>query len=170
MSLIATFWTFKKEGLADLLEKIKPYEKEITKKSWFKKAKTESVYPWFDYLNENAHQEAECDFSGMAVTDFDLILMDSSSSIFDCGLSESNLISEYSGGSAVLISYEAANKIIKNMATLNLAEADVVKFYDEDEKPEDWRCNPEDVVNSGNFIKSWCGKVTPDKLGLLVIG
>ena len=104
------------------------------------------------------------------MTDFDLVLIDSSSSIFDRGLPESNKISDYSGGSAVLMSYESANQIIKDITTLNLSEADVVRFYDEDEKPEDWRCNSENVVKSGNVIKSWCEKITPEKLGLLVIG
>ena len=170
MSIIASFWTIEKDSLADLLEKSKPYDKEIAKKSWFQKAKTEEVYPWHDFLSENALEEKGFDCSGMAMTDFDLILMDSSSSIFDCGLPESNQMSEYSGGSAMLVCSESAKKIIQNISSLNLSEPDVVRFYDEEEKPKDWRCEPQDVINAGAHIKNWCEKVTSNKLGLLVIG
>jgi len=172
MSLISSFWTIEKEKLAELLENSKPYEKEIGKKSWFnfKKPKTESIYPWYDYLSENAKEEDVFNSSGMVMTDFDLILMDSLTSIFDRGLPESNHISEYTGGSAVLLGCEAANEIFKNISSLNLSASDVVKFYDEDEKPEDWRCEPQDVVNAGEHIKLWCEKVSSEKLGLLVIG
>ena len=172
MSLISSFWTINKEKLNNLLDNSRPYEKITGKKSWlpFKKPKTETIYPWHDYLSQNAKEEERFNYSGSTMTDFDLILTDSSSSIFDFGLAESNQISEYSGGSAVLIDYEAAKTIIQNISSLNLSASDVVRFYDEDEKPDKWRCDPQDVVDSGEHIKLWCEKVTPEKLGLLIIG
>ena len=172
MSLISSFWILKKSKLDNLLSESKPVEKKVGKKPLvpFFKQKTEVIYPWFDYLKENAHEENEYRFSGMVMTDFDLMLMDSFSSIFEAALDQSNVLSEYCGGSAAILDYEGAQQIIKNISNSNFTESDVTKFYDEDEKPEDWRFDPQDLLATGEHIKQWCNKVTPNNLGILIIG
>ncbi len=172
MSLISTFWVLNKSKLDHLLSESKPVEKKVGKKPLlpFIKQKTETICPWFDYLKENAQEEKEYEFSGMVMTDYDLMLMESSSSIFETAIEQSSILSEYCGGSAAIIDYEGAQEIIKNITNSNFTESDVTKFYDEDEKPEDWRFNPKDILITGEHIKQWCSKVTPDDLGILVIG
>jgi hypothetical protein len=172
MSIIASFWTIDKSKLGELVEKSRPYQKEIGKKPWyfFKNPEVETIYPWFDYLKENAKEEKSFDYSGMAISDFDLILSKASESIFEICLPESNILSEFSGGSAALLDHEAASKVIQNIASLNLTPEVVKKFYDEDEKPHEWRFDAEVLLKAGEAIKSWCQEVSSDKLGLLVIG
>ncbi|MDX8128494.1 hypothetical protein QLH52_14470 [Methylomonas sp. OY6] len=172
MSLISTFWTLDKIKLVELLSKSKPIEKKVGKNPLipFMKQKTEVVYPWLDFLNENAHEEIAYELSGMVMTDYDLMLSQVAESIFDLAMPESNKLSEYCGGSAAIIDYQIAKNIIENIEEANFAESDVTKFYDEDEKPEDWRFEPKVVMSTGEHIKQWCSKVTPDKLGILVIG
>lgn len=172
MSLISTFWTLHKSKLDQLLSESRPIEKKVGNKPLlpFLKQKTEMIYPWLDYLNENAHEEKNYELSGMIMTGFDLMLMESSSSIFESALEQSSRLSEYCGGSAAIIDYEGAKKIIKNITTSNFTESDVAKFYDEDEKPDDWRFDPKDILFTSEHIKQWCSKVTPDNLGILIIG
>jgi hypothetical protein len=172
VSLVASFWTIDKSKLGELVEKSRTYQKVTRKKAWyyFKKPKVETIYPWFDYLKENAKEEESFDYSGMAMIDFDLILSKASESFFEICLSESTILSEFSGGSAALLDHEAASKVIQNILSLNLTPEAVDKFYDEDEKPHEWRFEAEVLLKAGEAIKSWCQKVSPDKLGLLVIG
>lgn len=172
VSLISTFWTLNKTKLDQLLSESKPVEKTVGKKPLlpFMKQKTEIVYPWFDYLNENAQEGDEYELSGMVMTDYDLMLSKIAGSIFELSLPQSNQLSEYCGGSSAIIGYENAQHIIETIEKANFTERDVTRFYDEDERPEDWRFDPKDVLSTGEHIKNWCSKVTPDKIGILIIG
>lgn len=172
VSLISTFWTIDKSKLNELLAESKPVERTIGKKPLlpFMKQKTEMVYPWFDFLNESAQKESEYPHSGMVMTDYDLMLSEAAESMFNLSMPEANLLSEYCGGSAAIINFDHAQALLENIENASFSENDVTKFYDEDEKPEDWRFSPKDVLNAGEHIKLWCSKVTPEKLGILVIG
>ena len=172
MSLISSFWTLDKSKLNELLSESKPVEKKVSNKPLlpFMKQKTEMVYPWFDFFKKNAHEENAYELSGMVMTDYDLMLSETAESIFNLSLPQSNQFSEYCGGSAAIIDYENAQKIIENITKANFTESDVTKFYEDDEKPDDWRFNPKDVLNTGEHIKNWCSKVTLEKIGVLVIG
>ncbi|GLS25648.1 hypothetical protein [Marinibactrum halimedae] len=172
MSLISNFWTIHQSKLTELLESSKPHEKKIGKPPIlpFIKQKYETVYPWYEYLEANAQKEIEYNYSGMVMTDFDLILRESSSSIFDKALPESDLYSGYCGGSAAIVNHEIAQNILDCIYKLSLSESDVVAFYDADEKPSEWRFKSADILSTSEHVWCWLGKVTEEKLGILVIG
>ena len=84
MSLTSTFWTLHKPKLDQLLSESRPIEKKVGNKPFLSllKQKTKIIYPWFDYLNKNSSEEKNYGLSGMIMADFDLMLMESSTSIF----------------------------------------------------------------------------------------
>ena len=172
MSLISSFWTLEESKLDDLLNESKPFEKIIGKKPLlpFMRPKKEMVYPWYDFLQSHAQEESAYEYSGMVMTDFDLMLSEVNKSVFDISLSQSSVFSECCGGSAAIIDHESAKKITESIDAACFKESDVVKYYDEDEKPLDWRFKPSEVLQAGEHIKLWCSKVSSGKVGILVIG
>jgi hypothetical protein len=172
MSLIASFWTIDSARRAEIVDAFKPLQVERTQRRWgiFRSTKRETTYPWFDYLREHAREEAEFRHSGIAMTDFDLIFAQSGASIFSTGLPESDALSEHSQASVALLDECAAGAVLSRLESFDLSEEDVVRFYDADQKPLEWRSEPTSVVAAHRQLIEWCRTVEPGRLGLLMIG
>ncbi|WP_445356562.1 hypothetical protein ACJJIC_05380 [Microbulbifer sp. ANSA002] len=172
MSLISTFWTIDTLEINTPLVESKPVEHKIGKKPLlpFIKHKTEMVFPWFDALKKYAQEESTYQHSGMVMIDFDSMLSEKAESIFNLSLPEARLLSEYCGGSTAIIDHRHAKTLAETIENVSFSESDVTKFYDADKKLNNCRFDPKDILYAGEHLILWCSKVTPEKLGILVIG
>lgn len=172
MSLISSFWTINKSMLTDLLAKSKPVEIKVGKKPLlpFVKQKTKVIYPWLDFLTENAQEEKSYEYSGMIMIDYNLMLSEAAKSLFDLSIHEASQFSEYCGGSSAIINYEYAQTIITHIKNTSFSERDVVQFYNKNQTPGESRFNLKEILDAGEHVKLWCNSITPEKLGILVIG
>ena len=172
MSLIASFWTIDLNERNQIVDRFKPIERSVGRKSWllFGARKTETEYPWLDYLQAYAVEQASFEYSGSAIVDFDLILSAKYESIFAMGLPESETLSEYSGSSVAFLDNDARTKAAHAIGTLDLTGSEVERYYDSDEKPPEWRPDPDVVVEAGNHLKRWLGAITNERYGILMIG
>jgi len=172
MSLIASFWTLDADRRAEIVDAFKPVQVARTQRRWIvlRQVRYEAAYPWFDYIESNAHEEAQFEYSGIALSDLDLMLSDSGESVFTLGLPESAALSQHSQASVALLDHDIASALLPRLESLELTEADVIRFYDADEKPPEWRCDPAAVVAARDQLVTWCRAVTPGRLGLLMVG
>ena len=164
MSSIASFWTLPATARSAIVEAFKP----VTKRRWLFSRKT--IYPWFDWMQKHAHEEADFNRGGSAMVDFELITTGTAGSVLALGLPESDSLSQSSGASVALLDNAAARLAISRLQSLTLSEEDVVRFYDADSRPEDWRCEPASIVAAHRQLVSWCRTVGPDRIGLLMVG
>ena len=172
MSLIASFWTLDAERRSEIVAAFQPVQTEVRKRRWLFLGRTtsETTYPWFDWIRAHAREEAPFEHSGIAMVDFDLILAGASGSVFDLGLPESTALSEHTGGSAALFDDERARAALARLESLEVSEVDVIRFYDDDDKPENWRSDPRSVLAAQEQLVSWFRRVVPGRIGLLMIG
>ena len=171
MSLIASFWTLEAERRSEIVEAFKPLQ-VARKRRWliFQRTKIETIYPWFDYMQAHAHEEAEFDQSGMVMADLHLVLAGNGGSVFDLGLPESEALSEHSQGTVALFDEERARAALARLESFELTEADVVRGYDAEGKPEGWHSDPRSVIAAHRQLIAWLRTVVPGRIGLLMVG
>ncbi len=171
MSLIASFWTLDAPRRAELVEAFKPVQRSRTERRWllFAKTKTETVYPWLDYLKANAREEAEFRYSGSGVADLELMLPENSS-LFSLALPESADLGESSGASVALIDESTAGLALERLSAVTIRAADIVRFLESDGRPPSDPAEVESVLAAHRQMLLWCRAVTPGRLGLLMVG
>lgn len=164
LSLIASFWTLPIAKRSAIVEGFRP----ITTRRWLFSRKT--VYPWLDWMSVNAREEAAFDHGGAAMVDFEILATGLAGSLLELGLPESEYLSECSGASVALLDYAAAQCALARLESFRLTKADVDRFYDQDRRPQETRCDPQSVIAAHRQLTSWCQAVVPDQLGLWMVG
>jgi hypothetical protein len=153
------------------VDAFKPLQRSRKERRWFlfAETKTETVYPWFDYMRANAREEAEFRYSGAAVADLELLLAQRTS-LFSLALPESAELGESSGASVALIDEPAAQIALTRLSALTFQEADIVRFYESDGRPLADPSEAEAVLAAHRQMLVWCRAVTPGRIGLLMVG
>ncbi len=164
LSLIATFWTLPIAKRSAIVEGFRPF----TTRRWFFSRTT--VYPWLDWMSANAREEAAFDHGGAAMVDFEILATGLAGSLLELGLPESEYLSESSGASVTLLDYSAAQRALARLGSFRLTKADVDRFYNQDRRPQETRCDPQSIIAAHQHLTSWCQAVVPDQLGLWMIG
>jgi len=171
MSLIASFWTLDAGHRSGLVDAYKPIQRQHTKRRWFfvSSSVIETVYPWFEYMNTNAREEASFQFSGAVMADLELMLPEGSS-LFSLALPESDKLAEYAEASVALVDEAGAHTAETRLTSFKLTEDNVIKFYESDQRPLEDPADAAAILAGHAQLVSWCRAVTPGRLGLLMIG
>ena len=171
MSFIASFWTLDAGYRAGLVDAFRPIQRLQTKRRWLVLSSTvvETVYPWFEYMNAHAREEAEFQFSGAVMADLELMLPQGSS-LFSLALPESNKLAEYAEASVALVDEERARAAESLLSSFELTQEAVIRFYESDQRPLENPADAESLLAGLAQLVAWCRTVTPGRLGLLMIG
>jgi hypothetical protein len=171
MSLIASFWTLEADRRVELADAFRPVQRSRTERRWllFPQTKTETVYPWFDYMRANAKEEADFRYSGSGVADLELMLPENTS-LFSLALPESADLGASAGASVALIDEPTARIALERLSAVTLRAADIVRFLETDGRPPSDPAEVESVLAAHRQMLVWCRTVTPGRIGLLMVG
>ncbi len=164
LSLIASFWTLPIAKRSVIVEGFRPF----TTRRWLFSRKT--VYPWLDWMSAHAREEAAFEHGGAAMVDFEILATGLAGSLLELGLRESEGLSDSSGASVTLFDHAAAQRALERLGSFRLTKADVDRFYDQDRRPQETRCDPQSIIAAHRQLTSWCQTVVPDQLGLWMVG
>jgi len=171
MSLIATFWTLEAARRGELVDAFKPYQRKCSERHmvFFSKTHTEKVYPWHSYMTGNAREEARWPHSGVAFVDLELMVPDGAKP-FALGLPESGELCTHSQASVALLDARAAQIIRTTFSASPLTQTAVVRFYESDGRPLADLGDADYILSAQRQLIAWSEKVTPDRIGLLMVG
>ena len=172
MSLIASFWTLDRSFRSTIVSAFEPTTRPVGTRRLFGilPQRSETHYPWFDYLSTHAGEEATYSGSGSDMVGFDLVFASRYKSIFERGLPESEQLSECCGASAVLLESKDAALLEKDILAMSLTKEEVMLFYDANGNPDERGSRPESVVAAGVHLSAWCAAVGQSSIALLIIG
>ena len=171
MSLIVSFWTLAAQRRTELLDAFRPVQRSSTERRWllFPQTKTETVYPWFDYIRANATEEAEFKYGGLAMVDLE-VMLPKDVSLFSLALPESVELGEYSGASVALIDEPTARAAHARLSVVTLTATEIVRFHEADGRPLADASEAEAILAAHRQLLKWCLTVIPGRIGLLMVG
>lgn len=172
MSQLATFFTLSKIQIDALLVAATPESKVIEKKGFlFKKKVEEQVDHFWDFLKEHAKEQDEYQYSGTGFCDLELVLEENGCELSNFGCCDlADKLFKARSTSIEVFDYEAARKALDSMSNINLSEAKVRKYYQENNPPEDEGPGTEAVLAAFDIYKKWLASVADDEIGLLLVG
>jgi hypothetical protein len=170
MSVSARFWTLDASHRGDIVKGFEPFERVQKGRflALFSKTAKETVYPWSSYLEAVAHEEAQYPSDGYAFVELDLMLPEDAKP-FALGLTESDALCRHTQASASLLDVEAARQIRANISAKPLSQSDILRFFEANSRPLSDPTEATYVLDAQRQLCAWLQRVTPGRMGLLLV-
>lgn len=172
MSLIAAFYTLPKTRLGDLLAAATPETLVVEKKGLlFRRKVKQRVDRFYEFLEQHATEQDHFQYSGAAVGDLMLLLDEQGCPAFDLALADiSDKLSVARDASVVAFDSAAAAAALAALLEVRFDEAEVKRFIQEENLPEDDDLATEAVLAALTLTRKWLAAVAEDEIGLLIVG
>lgn len=171
MSALASFYLLDREDLGPLLEAAVPRRHEVKRALPFLKPKVVETWGFHSFLESHATGPSVFDASGFAFNDLDLLLEPRGASLFGpSGLSaESERLSAALKSSSALFDHDSARTLLGRLNAIELKPGELEAFLaSEHGSVEPMRA--ETVLAAFAQAREWLAQVTPEGMGLLIIG